>query len=111
MKIIDEAWFDVTNFDMVATPEDDMGEYIRSCMVRVKNEGNDPKGWAYCVDGSIRKIDGSVTLLKKFEPFSEFDDCCDNGVVECGKCGTLLLRGDAFLSIKHLYLCDSCEED
>lgn len=46
----------------------------------------------------------------------EYDNCIldvdgDQGIVACGKCGKHDERHKMFLSLKHLYLCENCEED
>lgn len=33
----------------------------------------------------------------------------DNEEVNCGICGTAMLRGDAYLDLKSLYLCETCQ--
>lgn len=54
----------------------------------------------------------NIFELEKFREMLDkvFDEDGDYGIVKCGKCKKIMFRQDAFLSLKHLYLCDKCEE-
>ena len=53
-------------------------------------------------------IAAKKALIEKFFPAVEADD--DHEIVKCGICGKEMERCAAILDLKHLYLCDDCQE-
>jgi hypothetical protein len=49
-------------------------------------------------------------VLEYFDSVEEDEEDGDNGIVRCGVCGKSLKRCEAFLSEKHLYTCNDCED-
>ena len=111
IKIVEEHWVNTEGFNFTEPSNTKLPQWLRYCMVQMDRMGYIPSDWEYNPDdGSIRHLDGDSFEKSKFVPYNEFDDDGDWGIVECGKCGELLPRCEAFLSDSHLYLCSDCEE-